>query len=120
MEFHAYFHLWSKYRPVILQLMTAAAGESQQYRLSAHEFRASGEKVRSGYSFMLEAADGKALNNIKDSMVARDLLMVLQQSKTATQLMREATYELRMDKNFVLSVSRKPSATVAIREDQPK
>jgi hypothetical protein len=110
MEPRFYTPLWNKYRPVILQLMTAAAKESQQYRLSAHEFKASGEKVRSGYAFLLEASNGKAINNIKGSSVARDLLLILQQSKTASQLMREATYELSMDKNFVLHVSRKALA----------
>lgn len=113
MEPHFYIALWSKYRPVIIHLMTAAAKESQQYRLSAHEFKASGEKVRSDYSFLLEASNGKAVNNIKDSSVARDLLYILQQSKTASLLMQEATYELSMDKNFVLQVSRKPLAVNA-------
>ncbi len=106
-EFNAYTSLWNKYRPVILKLMTAAAAEPQQYKFFAHEFKAVGEKVKGGYSFSLEAANGKAVNSIKGSAVARDLLQILQQSKTALQLMSEATYELSMDKHFVFHVSRK-------------
>jgi hypothetical protein len=112
-ELNLYTSLWNKYRPVILKLMSAAATEPQQYKLFAHEFKAIGEKVKKGYTFSLQAANGKALNNIKGSTVAQDLLQVLQQSKTATQLMTEATFELSMDKHFVLQVNRKEKEKVA-------
>lgn len=87
--------------------MSSAVTEPQQYKLFVHEFKASGEKVKSGYSFSLEVANGKATNNIKTSSVAQDLLSMLQQSKRATELMSEAAYELSMDKQFVLRVNRK-------------
>ena len=102
-----YTFLWNKYRPVILHLMSAAANEPQQYKLFMHEFKASGEKVKSGYSFSLEVANGKAVNNIKNSAAAQDLLNMLQQSRRASELMREASYELSMDKQFVFHVNRK-------------
>ena len=106
-ESNHYASLWNKYRPVILQLMMAAGNDPQQYKLSAHEFKAIGQKEKTGFSFLLEASGGKALNNIKGSNVARDLLHVLQQSQKASQLMKEGVYELKMDKQFVLHVSKK-------------
>ena len=112
-ELSHYASLWSKYRPVILQLMLAAAKDPQQYKLSAHEFKAVGLKEKTGYSFTLEVSHGKAINNIKASNVAKDLLQVLQQSQKASQLMREAVYELSMDKQFVLHVTRKAEVVVA-------
>ncbi len=111
-EANLYTSLWNKYRPVILKLMSGAATEPQQYKLFPHEFKAMGEKVKKGYSFSLQAYNGKALNNIKGSAVAQDLLTVLQQSKTAVQLMTEATFELNMDKHFVLQVNRIEMPTV--------
>lgn len=96
--------------------MTAAADEPQHYKLFIHEFKAAGEKVKSGYSFTLEVAKGKALNNIKNSAAAMDLLTMLQQSKRATELMEEATYQLNMDKQFVLHVTRKEVLTEAESE----
>ena len=87
--------------------MSAATEEPQQYKMYMHEFKASGEKVKSGYSFSLEVAKGKALNNIKTSAVAKDLLTMLQQSKRAQELMSEASYELKMDKQFTLHIIRK-------------
>jgi hypothetical protein len=106
-DYNPYSPLWNKYRPVIIKLMSAAEHEPQQYKLYGHEFKAMGQKVKSGYSFVLEAANGKAVNNIKGSIVAHDLLQILQQSTKAMQLMKEATYELSLDKNFLFKVSRK-------------
>jgi hypothetical protein len=106
-ESNIYGSLWSKYRPVILQLMLAAGKDPQQYKLSAHEFKAVNQREKAGYSFTLEVSNGKAINNIKGSAVARDLLGILQQSQKASQLMREGVYALSMDKQFVFHVTRK-------------
>jgi hypothetical protein len=116
-ESNHYASLWSKYRPVILQLMMAAGNDPQQYKLSAHEFKAIGQREKSGFSFLLEASGGKALNNIKGSNVARDLLHVLQQSQKASQLMKEGVYELKMDKQFVLHVSKKVEVVKEVVEE---
>jgi hypothetical protein len=110
-ESQHYVSIWNKYRPVILQLMIGADKDPQQYKLSAHEFKAMGHREKSGFSFVLEVFESKALNNIKGSTVARDLLYILQQSQKAAELMRSGTYELRMDKQFVLHVSRKVAET---------
>ena len=94
---------------MILQLMSAAANGPQQYKLFSHEFKAVGERAKMTYSFTLEASKGKgkAMNNIKTSAAARDLLQVLQQSKRAMQLLSEATYVMNLDKHFVFHVTRK-------------
>jgi hypothetical protein len=106
-ESSPYSSLWNKYRPVILQLMSAAENGPQQYKLFAHEFKAVGQREKSGFTFSLEASKGKAVNNIKTSTVAQNLLQVLQNSKRATELMNESAYELSMDKHFILRVSKK-------------
>ncbi|HRI78062.1 MAG TPA: hypothetical protein PLR06_00890 [Cyclobacteriaceae bacterium] len=106
-EINLYVSLWNKYRPMILQLMSSAAQGPQQYKLFPHEFKSVGEKAKLSYAFTLEASKGKALNNVKTSAAARDLLQVLQQSKRAMQLMNDATYVLHLDKHFVFHVTRK-------------
>ena len=112
-ESNPYASIWNKYRPMILQLMVAAGKGPQQYKLFSHEFKAIGLHEKTGYAFLLEASRGKALNNIKGSAVARDLLGVLQQSQKASQLMTEAVYELRLDKQFMFHVTRKVEVAVA-------
>ena len=109
-ESNPYSSLWSKYRPMILKLMVAAEKDPQQYKLFSHEFKAVGLKEKTGYSFVLQVSHGKAVNAIKGSTVARDLLGVLQQSQKASQLMTEAVYELKLDKQFVFHITRKVEA----------
>jgi hypothetical protein len=102
-----YTPLWSKYRPAILQLMVASAEGPQQYKLFGHEFKTLNPKEK-GYSFTLQAYRGKAKNNIKTSIVAQDLLSVLEMSKKASELMSADGYEFTLDKQFVLRVTKMP------------
>ena len=106
-ESSPYSTLWNKYRPVILKMMSDSEKEPQAYQLYAHEFKAVGQKERTGFSFTLQASEGRALNNIKTSLVATNLLQVLQQSKRASELMSSAVYELSLDKHFVLHVKKR-------------
>lgn len=121
-ESNPYSTLWNKYRPVILQLMSAAVENGpQQYKLFEHEFKAVGQKEKT-YSFVLEASEGRALNNIRTSTVAKNLLQVLQQSPRATELLNEATYEISLDRQFILHVTRKERVPVAdeVNEEEVK
>ncbi len=94
---------------MILKLMVEANEDPQQYRLFEHEFKAVGIKEKTGYHFVMEIFQGKAVNSIKGSTVARDLLAVLQQSQKAGQLMNAHTYEMKLDKQFMFHVKRKPT-----------
>lgn len=98
-----YTSVWSKYRPVIIQLMMSAQEGPAEYKLSAHEFKALNPKERS-YSFELHAYKGKATNNIKTSANANDLLLMLNASKKAKELLEEGSFGFTLDKQFVLHV----------------
>lgn len=101
-----YIPLWNKYRPAILQLMVASAEAPQQYKLYGHEFKGLNPKEKGGYSFTLQAHKGKAKNNIRNSIVAQNLLSVLDASKKASELMATNTYEITMDKQFNLRITK--------------
>ncbi|SNT00093.1 hypothetical protein SAMN05421640_1958 [Ekhidna lutea] len=101
-----YVLLWNKYKPVILKLMKDAAEEPQEYQFIPHEFRDLNPKEKSGHSFTLEAHKRRAVNNIKMSVVAQDLLEILLKSNTALNLLEEATFEFKMDKQFKFVVTR--------------
>jgi hypothetical protein len=105
MTTYMYTPLWNKYRPALLKLMLAAEQGSQQYKFSGHEFKALNSKEKS-YSFELRAFQGKAVNNIKSSIIAQELLEVLNLSPKATELMDSGTFQFVLDKKFVLHVSR--------------
>lgn len=101
-----YAYLWHKYRPVILKLMNDATIEPQQYTFYEQEFRRLNPKEPNGYPFILYVNSGKALNNIRSSALANDLLVLLQSSKTAIALMRSSTFEFMLDAKFVFHVSK--------------
>jgi len=101
-----YIPLWNKYRPAILQLMVASAEGPQQYKLYGHEFKGLNPKEKGGYSFTLQAHKGRAKNNIRNSIVAQDLLSMLDTSKKASELMDSGIYEFTMDKQFMLRITK--------------
>jgi len=101
-----YTPVWSKYRPAILKMMMDSLNAPQEYKLSAHEFRAMNAKQKGGYNFVLQVSKGKAINNIRDSVIAQELLEILQLSKKASELLDEAPYQISLDKQFVLHVTK--------------
>ena len=101
-----YTPLWSKYRPVILQLMRAAEDAPQQYKFFDHEFKSMNPKEKRGFAFTLQVVGGKAVNNIKSAEIAQDLLYILLNSRKGAELMDGSGYEFSLDKQFVLHVNR--------------
>lgn len=106
MENQTYIPIWTKYRPALLQLMLTSNDEPQEYQFFSHEFKQLNPKEKGGYSFTLEAFKGKAQNDIRKSMVAQNLLQVLDSSKKGSELLAEGKYEFSMDKQFKLQVSK--------------
>ncbi|MEO9485764.1 MAG: hypothetical protein ABJG47_20070 [Ekhidna sp.] len=112
-----YVLLWNKYKPVLVKLMRDASEAPQEYQFIAHEFRDLNPKERGGHSFTLEAYKRRAQNNIKMSVVAQDLLEILLKSNTAYELMEEAMFEFKMDKQFKLTVTRHPIEVEVVEEE---
>mgnify|MGYP000939166048 CR=1 FL=1 len=115
---HLYTFLWNKYRPVILKLMVDAAEEPQHYQFIQHEFKDINPKEKGGHSFTMEVFKSKPLNNIKGSVVAQDLLIMLEKSKKARELMEESAYELILDKHLKLHVAKLASEEVPEEEQE--
>jgi hypothetical protein len=101
-----YTPVWNKYRPAILKMMVDSSENPQVYKMSAHEFRAMNTKQKSGFSFVLQVSKGKAINNIRDSIIAQELLEILQLSKKASELTDESPYQFELDKQFTLHITK--------------
>lgn len=108
-ENHKYSYLWSKYRPAILKLMVDADNGPQEYQFSKHEFHNINAKEKGGYAFTLRLLKGKSIDPIKTSVLAQDLLVILQQSRRCSELSSETTYEFKMDKTFLFHVTKEES-----------
>jgi hypothetical protein len=113
MNMKIYTPVWNKYRPAILKMMMDSLDAPQEYKLSGHEFKAMNAKQKGGYSFTLQVSKGKAINNIKGSVIAQELLEILQLSKKASELIAEAPYEISLDKNFVLHIYKMTESTTS-------
>jgi len=110
-ENHKYAYIWKKYRPAILKLMVDADNGPQEYPFSKHEFFNVNPKEKGGYTFTLQMFENKAIEITKTSALARDLLVILQQSPKCYELTSQNVYVFNMDKSFVFHVSKedKPS-----------
>lgn len=111
MTSQGYGALWNKYRPAILQMMVAAMESHQSYQLFKHEFSTLNSKEK-GYTFTLEAHKGKAVNDIRKSNVAKDLLSMLTSSPKAMELLDSAAYTFSLDKHYVLHIIRQDTEAV--------
>jgi hypothetical protein len=103
-----YQHIWQKYRPAILSLMVASDNEPQTYQLSSHEFMDVNLKKKTGYSFTMRYHQNRAITPMKSSLLAPDLLLMLQESNTAIELSDSSVYEFELDKNYVLHIRKDP------------
>jgi len=101
---HKYAYLWNKYRPAILSLMIDAVETPQTYKLTKHEFQNVNPSEKGAYAFVLEVHKSKSLTDIRKSILAKDLLVILQNSGKATELTETATYKFTLDKHFLLTI----------------
>ena len=102
----SFWYFWEKYRPAFLKLMMASAEGPQKYKFSTHEVRAASPKDKGALTFTLTVHKGKAVNDIRTSPIAKDLMRVLQQSRKALELSESSPYEFKLDRYFVLHVAR--------------
>lgn len=101
-----YTPVWSKYRPAILKMMIESTNEPQSYQLSDHEFKALSPRQKGGYTFAFQVSSGKAINGLKNSIIAQDLWEILQLSPKASELISQSAFEFSMDKQFILHINK--------------
>jgi len=97
--------------------MVDSKDSPQQYKFSNHEFKVAHPTEKGGYSFKLRVFNSRAVNDIKKSTVAKDLLKILQQSKKATELTEQSVYEFVMDKAFFLNINREDPVKISNMDD---
>ena len=98
-----YVNLWKDVIPGIITALENEQG-SDQIQMDRGEFSKVGN--RKSYSFSLEMAQGRVSNNISGSAVARDLAGVLTGSSLVMQFLKDGTYKINMDKNFLLYITK--------------
>jgi hypothetical protein len=104
-----YVELWERYLPVIIQTLQNCNSNMRHILLNSYEFKLAGNMKN--YSFNLEYTDGKVSNNIKGSALARDLATVMEESKSARQIIATGHIKIRMDKKFCLWICKMDQST---------
>ena len=99
---HKYVCIWEKELPFILSAIENGTSEKQ---LLATDFQRSGNRPKSGYGFSnLHIINGNVPTK-KNSAVARDLKIVLDDSKKFSQMAKGKQILIRMTKEFVLAIN---------------
>jgi hypothetical protein len=104
-EKNLYYPLWQRYLPVIVIQVKNAINGAKQIKMSKAEFEVYGNRLASAYSINLEIENGKVVNNISGSAVARDLYDILKMDNTCKTLFTEHNYKFSMGKDFILNIS---------------
>lgn len=102
-----YYDLWTKYLPHIYLYVDKSiySKERKFIQLNQHEFEEIGQRYSSGYTFNLEIQNGKVINNISGTIVARDLFDILSQDAQQQEWLLHKKIKISLNKDIILSIT---------------
>jgi len=103
-EKNLYHSLWRNYLKVLEILMRNAINKEQALKLQKQEFKVSGNRKASGYTFTLIIIKGEPDNNINGSAVARDLYGILNESEKIKSMFKETNFKITLGKDYILKI----------------
>ena len=104
MEERKYLTTWKRYIPVIRLHLKRSLNEEQQFKLNITDFESAGDRGKSGYTFNIALENGKVINNISGSAVARDLYEALKNDEAIKAMLVNRSIKISVGKSFVLSI----------------
>ena len=104
MEERKYLATWKKYLPVIRLHLKKSLTEDQNFKLNITDFESAGDRGKSGYTFTITIENGKVINNISGSGVARDLFETLKADEIVKGIFQDKSIKISVGKTFVLSI----------------
>ena len=103
-EKNLYYSLWRNHLNDIESKMSNATMMGQSLLLNKQEFEIYGNRKASGYTFTLKIIDGRVVNNIKGSAVARDLNDILLESEKVKSMFKETNFKITLGKDYILKI----------------
>ena len=97
-----YAALWNKYAAAIHVLLKKTDTESQKLQLYKNEFEYNGHKPTVNVTFSFNMINGRALNIISTTTIARDLFKALDKKPATRLLMENRKIRFSFGKNFEL------------------
>ena len=104
MEERQYLTTWKRYLPVIRLHIKKSLNEEQAFKLNITDFESAGGGAKSGYTFNIQMENGKVINNISGSAVARDLYEALRGDDAIKAMLQDKNVKISVGKSFMLSI----------------
>jgi hypothetical protein len=104
MEERKYLTTWKKYLPVIRLHLKRSLNEDQSFKLNITDFESAGDRGKSGYTFNITMENGRVMNNISGSAVARDLYELLKNDEIIKGILQDKNVKISVGKSFLLSI----------------
>jgi hypothetical protein len=104
MEERKYLQTWKKYAAVIRLHLKRSSNEEQHFLLNKTDFESAGDRGKSGYTFNMLIENGKVVNNISGSAVARDLFETIKTDEVMKEFLKEKTVKINVGKAFMLTI----------------
>jgi hypothetical protein len=104
MEERQYLTTWKRYLPVIRLHLKKSLAEEQHFKLNIQDFESAGDRGKSGYMFNIQLENGRVINNIGGSAVARDLFEALKSDDAVKAMLQDKSIKISVGKSFVLSI----------------
>jgi hypothetical protein len=104
MEERKYLMTWKRYLPVIRLHLKKSLVEEQNFKLNITDFESAGDRGKSGYTFTITMDNGKVVNNISGSAVARDLYEALKSDDAIKAMLQDKSIKMSVGKSFILSI----------------
>lgn len=101
-----YSHLWMKYAAVIHVLLKKTDNESQKLQLYKHEFEYFGHKQNANFTFSFDLINGRALNIVSNTAIARDLWRVLDNNTATKNFLKDRNIKVSIGKSFELQLEK--------------
>jgi hypothetical protein len=108
-EQEMYHAVWVKYLPVItLKLkQTIRNGEPAHVGMYQFEFHGSGKKRSVGHQFDLELKNGRIMNDISKTPLAKELNAVMREDQTLWPLVYSGHFSFALDGGFIFTIQKK-------------
>ena len=104
MEERQYLTTWKRYLPVIRLHIKKSFNEEQAFKLNITDFESAGGGAKSGYTFNIQMENGKVINNISGSAVARDLYEALRGDDAIKAMLQDKAVKISVGKSFMLTI----------------
>jgi hypothetical protein len=98
--------LWLKYAAVLHVLLKKTDNENQKLQLFKHEFEHSGQKQKTNVAFSIDLIQGRAVNVVSTTTIARDLWQVLDNRSSTKTMLKERKIRVSLGKSYELELEK--------------